>query len=481
MLPTVEPYGPRLNMIDVEPLCIPKLDTVFVPAKLWNDRYQQLAREHSDSRRVRIQVSRPDGDAWAHDTRLLPDEPRYGPINLRYLERLLKFLIWAWGGNRVAIQGAPELVKSLQQRYASDGERAFDYEFMGKTCFLAPFIIEAADNLPKPASDTFQSAAKRELAGCRIGFDLGGSDRKCAALIDGEVVFSEEVKWDPYFQSDPEYHLAGIQDSLERAARHLPRVDAIGGSAAGVYVQNEPRVASLFRGVSKTDFQRTIRPIFQRLQEQWPDAPFVVQNDGDVTALAGSISMGVNGILGVSMGTSLAVGYINQAGAITGWLNELAFAPVDYSPEAPADEWSGDAGCGVQYFSQQAVGRLAPVAGLELSADLTLPEKLEAVQEKMNQGDERAAAIYESIGVCFGYSIAHFADFYSFEHLLFLGRVSSGEGGAVILQSAQEVLKKEFPALAEQIDLRTPDEKMKRHGQAVAAASLPVLKTKASS
>ena len=64
-------------------------------------------------------------------------------------------------------------------------------------------------------------------------FDLGGSDRKVAAVIDGKVVFSEETVWDPYFQSDPQYHLDGIMDSLRKAAAHLPRVDGIGGSAAG--------------------------------------------------------------------------------------------------------------------------------------------------------------------------------------------------------------------------------------------------------
>ncbi|MGE9297234.1 MAG: ROK family protein, partial [Puniceicoccales bacterium] len=295
------------------------------------------------------------------------------------------------------------------------------------------------------------------------------------ALIDGEVVFTEEIKWDPYFQNDPRYHIEGIQDSLERAAKHLPRVDAIGGSAAGVYVNSEPRVASLFRGVPKDDFQRAIRPIFQELQKQWNDVPFVVHNDGDVTALAGAMSLGANGVLGISMGTSEAAGYINREGVITGWLNELAFAPVDYRMEAPADEWSGDRGCGVQYFSQQAVGRLIGPSGLEIDQDLPLPERLEMVQDKVKKGDERAFAIYQTIGTYFGYTVAHYSDFYDFQHLLFLGRVSSGQGGQIIQQQAERVLADEYPELADKIAISMPDEKMKRHGQAVAAASLPVL------
>jgi predicted NBD/HSP70 family sugar kinase len=313
----------------------------------------------------------------------------------------------------------------------------------------------------------------RHLNGCRIGFDLGGSDRKAAALIDGEIVFSEEIAWDPYFQKDPAYHIEGVHDSLKRAAAHLPRVDAIGGSAAGVYVNNEVRVGSLFRGVPPVAFEAHIRRMFFTLQERWGGVPFEVVNDGEVTALAGSMAMNDNAVLGVSMGTSQAGGYVTPAGNITSWLNELAFAPVDYRADAPRDEWSGDRGCGVQYFSQQGVGRLAAVAGFGFPSTLPLPEQLIAVQDAMKAGDARARAIYETIGICFGYSIAHYADFYELRNLLVLGRVSSGEGGDLILARAQAVLRDEFPALAETIRLRTPDEKSKRHGQATAAASLP--------
>lgn len=464
-----------IKMIEVKPKYQPELDPGFVPAKLWNERYRKLANEHAGSREVSIRISRPGGAAWVYRTRLLPDESGCEAVNLRYLERLVKFLLWAWGGNVVSIAGAPRLAGMLSGIYAPAGERAFDHEFMGRTCFLADLRIEAVADIPGHEAVQETITAGRDVSGCRIGFDLGGSDRKCAAVIDGEVVFSEEIKWDPYFQSDPAYHLAGIQDSLERAASRLPRVDAIGGSAAGLYVENEPRAASLFRGISREDFDRAIRPLFRQLQERWGGVPFVVQNDGDVTALAGAMSMGENGVLGISMGTSEAAGYIDNSGQITGWLNELAFAPADYRPNAPVDEWSGDHGCGVQYFSQQAVGRLIAPAGIDVKADIPLPEKLELVQEKLEQGDERAAGIYQTIGTYFGYTIAHYADFYDFRHLLYLGRVSSGEGGHLIQEEAERVLRDEFPALSETITIRMPDEKMKRHGQAVAAASLPLM------
>jgi predicted NBD/HSP70 family sugar kinase len=318
----------------------------------------------------------------------------------------------------------------------------------------------------------------RHLDGFRIGFDLGASDRKCAAVADGKVIFSDEVAWNPSAQADPQYHFDGIHDSLKRAAAHLPRVDAIGGSAAGVYVDNEVRVGSLYRSVPRELFDSRVRRLFFELQAAWGGIPFEVVNDGEVTALAGSMALGDNAVLGVAMGSSLAAGFVTPRGAITTWLNELAFAPVDYREDAPADEWSGDGGVGVQYFSQQAVRRLLEPAGIHLPAEAPLPAMLERVQELVAAGDGRARKIYETVGVWFGYSIAHYADFYGFRNLLVLGRVLSGEGGNLILHLAEKVLKEEFPEVAERIRFHIPDEKEKRHGQAIAAASLPAIRVK---
>lgn len=315
------------------------------------------------------------------------------------------------------------------------------------------------------------------LDGCRIGFDLGGSDRKCAALIDGEVVFSEEVEWDPYFQSDPEYHRTGIRHSLQRAAEHLPRVDAIGGSAAGVYVNNEVRVGSLFRGVADDVFDREVRRMFFDFQKEWNGVPFVIVNDGDVTALAGSMATGATGVLGVAMGTSEAVGYVTPEGRITRWLNELAFAPIDFqdAQTAGVDEWSGGVGVGAQYLSQQSVGRLATRAGIEFGDEVGLPDRLKEVQRRMEAGDSAAKDIFSTVGRYFGYAVAHYADYYDIREVLALGRVTSGAGGDLLLEEAQAVLRAEAPELAEKIGFRQPGEKEKRHGQAIAAASLPAI------
>jgi predicted NBD/HSP70 family sugar kinase len=461
--------------LDVRCKIRPVLDTDFLPAALWNRAYAARVAAEPRSRPLVLALQRPDGLCYRHELRILPHTGDNVALNLRYVERVVKFLLWMKGGSRIFVGGCDELADALRGIYAPTGARAFDVDLIGHKVFLDALRVEACRSEDVPAAKEPTVALGRHLDGCRIGFDLGGSDRKCAAVIEGRVVHAEEVAWDPYFQKDPQYHIAGIRDSLRRAAAKLPRVDAIGGSAAGVYINNEPRAASLFRGLAPEDFDRHIRPLFHQLRKEWNDVPFEVANDGEVTALAGSMAMNDNAVLGISMGTSVAAGYCDERGRITTWLNELAFTPVDYRADAPADEWSGDLGCGVQYFCQQGVARLATQAGLAFPSGMKHAERLVEVQKLMAAGDERARRIYETIGVCFGYAIAHYAEFYPLRNLLILGRVTSGRGGAVILEHAGAVLRAEFPTLAEQIRLRTPSEQDKRHGQAIAAASLPAI------
>jgi predicted NBD/HSP70 family sugar kinase len=452
----------------------PEVDPEFLPAVLWNRAYAAAARASPGSLVLGIALARQDGTVFRHRVRILPPSASTAALNRTYVERLVKFLLWQKGGSRILVTGCDRIARMLTGCYTATGLRAFDRDFLGRRVFDEPIEVRAVKKLP-PAHET-QKPLGRHTQGCRIGFDLGGSDRKAAAVVDGKVIFSDEVKWNPYFEKDPTYHLDGVNDSIRRAAAHLPRIDAIGGSAAGVYVNSEPRVGSLYRGISEPDFDRHIRGLFRALKDWWGGVPFEVVNDGEVTALAGSMSMRSNAVLGISLGTSTAAGYVTPEGRITPWLNELAFVPVDYRAGAPADEWSGDTGVGVQYFSQQAVSRLLPAAGIALPAEMPLAERLVEVQRLMAAGDPRARRIYEAIGIYLGYGIAHFADFYEVESVLVLGRVTSGEGGDVIVATAERVLKDEFPELAERIRLCTPGEMEKRHGQAIAAASLPVVR-----
>lgn len=451
------------------------MDPGFVPATLWNRRYRSLLRKTSRSEPLSFALEQSDGAVSIFETEILPHSAPFQALNLRYVERLLKFLLWQRGGSCVTIGGNPTVAAAMARVYSPNGERAFDHDFIGRKVYGHPLEIRSSTFAATPRAYQPSIRLGRHFDGCRIGFDLGGTGRKCAALIDGQVVFSEWVAWNPCFESDPAYHYAAINDTLRRAAARLPRVDAIGGSAAGIYVNNEVRAASLFRSVGAADFQASICPMFLRLAREWGGVPFEVANDGEVSALAGSMALNENSVLGISLGTSQAGGYVDAAGGILPWLNELAFTPVDFRQDAPLDPWSGDAGCGVQYFSQQGVSRLLAAAGIPATSDATDAERLSQVQELMAGGDPRSRAIYETLGIYLGYSVAHYADFYSLRHLLLTGGVTSGPGGQVMAAAAQRVLSDEFPGLSESVCLHLPDEKEKSCGQAAAAATLPKL------
>lgn len=452
------------------PRVAPPLDPDFRPASL-----ATAAVEAAGGPVVEAALEQADGSIHRFQTRLLdPSLAAAAECNPLLLERWCKFLLWACGGWRLWIAAPAALVDGLRRHYAESPTGRFDSELIGGRVYDHPIQVEGvakAEELPAARSATV--ALGRHWEGCRIGFDLGGSDRKVAAVIDGRCVFSEETVWDPYFQADPQYHFDGVMDSLRRAAAHLPRVDAIGGSAAGVYVNNQVRVASLFRGVPPDLFASRVRGLFGELRAAWGGVPFDVVNDGEVTALAGSMSMGQNSVLGLAFGTSTAAGFVTAEGTITSWLNEMAFTPVDFRLDAPRDEWSGDRGCGAQYLSQQAVARLLAPAGVEHDVAAPPAEKLKLAQKLMAEGDERAARIYDTVGVYLGYALGHFATFYPMRHVLALGRVMTGKGGDRLLAAARSVLELEFPAVAAGLALSTPDEKERRHGQAVAAASLP--------
>ncbi|HOS93046.1 MAG TPA: ROK family protein [Armatimonadota bacterium] len=455
------------------PAVAPPLDPRFRPAALANRALRQAAEAAGKSAPLAIALERGDGSISTYrTTAVAPGGPQH-EANLEYAERIVKTLLWQRGGWRVIIGGPDGIGEHIRQVYSPSGPRAFDHEFMGGV-YEKPFTVDVTDADRVPDTQEATAPLGRHLEGCRIGFDLGASDYKIAAVIDGESVFSDEIVWHPREQTDPDYHYEKIMEGLKMAMAHLPRVDAIGGSSAGVYINNRVRVASLFRGIPKDLFDAKIAGMFVRIGQEL-GVPLEVINDGEVTALAGSMSLEDNPVLGIAMGSSEAGGYVTPEGNVTGWLNELAFVPFDYQPEAAVDEWSGDRGVGSQYLCQTGVIRLAPAAGIDLSAWATPAEKLKAVQDLMAAGDERVPPIYESIGSYLGYAIAHYADFYELKHVLVLGRVTSGAGGQLIIDRANRVLGEEFPELAARITVSLPDERSRRVGQAIAAASLPAI------
>ena len=451
-----------------------KLDPEFQPLSVVVREMRDETKENGQD--VIVAIERNKGQISTYKTRIYPDGTGHDEENFRFIERIAKSLLWIAGGYKIFIAGSEVVGNKIKEAYTPNGIRAFDEDYMSGV-FEHPFEVVVCPLEDAPEENYVAESVGRHLDGCRIGFDAGGSDRKVSAVIDGESVYSEEVVWFPKLNSDPEYHYQGILEAMKTAASKMPRVDAIGVSSAGVYIENRTMAASLFLKVGKEDFDKRIKNIYLDVaKEIGENIPVVVANDGDVTALAGARDLNDDSVLGIAMGTSEAGGYIDQQGNITGWLNELAFVPCDFNEKAMVDEWSGDYGCGVKYFSQDGVIKLAPYAGIELDESLSPAEKLKVVQGLMEKGDQNAADIYDTIGAYFGYAIAYYSEFYDIKHVLIMGRVTSGQGGQILLSRAQEVLDVEFPELAEKIKLHIPDEKSRRVGQSVAAASLPEIK-----
>jgi predicted NBD/HSP70 family sugar kinase len=455
----------------VVPRFLPPLDPDFRPAALANRAFEQAAAK--DGVPIVIGLECSDNEVARFETVVFPQDHPRAQEDLYYVERIVKFLLWQKGGYKVYIGGPRFIGDHIRKVYAADGERKFDYHFMGEQVYERTFTVVPCDPADVPPARESGKELGRHLDGCRIGFDLGASDRKVSAVVDGQPVFSEEVIWEPRKHADPDYHYREIVAALQTAAAKMPHLDAIGGSSAGIYIENRPMVASLFRAIPPERYGE-IKSLFQRIQKEF-GVPLEVINDGDVTALAGAMSLEDNGVLGLAMGSSEATGYVNAEGRIMGWLNEMAFAPIDYNPSAAMDEWSGDIGVGASYFSQQCVFRLAPKAGIEIPGDITDAEQLKIVQGKLEARHEGATQIWQSMGIYLGYGLAHYAAFYDIKHLLILGRCTSGRGGDLLLEGARQVLEGEFPELAARLHVQLPDEKSRRVGQSIAAASLPAI------
>ena len=236
--------------------CAPPLDAGFLPMGKWMAAYEAAAREP-----IAIAVVRGGGQAVVFRSAIRGNLPA---ADLRYVERCVKFLLWSAGGCQVKISGCDALTETIADAYAG----SFDANFMS-TIYAQPFSVSACteDALPSPREDSLRGGGHTE--GCRIGFDAGGSDYKIAAVRDGAVVFSQEVPWRAKQESDPAYHFQQIRAGLRAAAAHLPRVDAIGVSTAGVVVDNRPMISSLFSAVPQEKLGEA-RTVFARAAAAWP-------------------------------------------------------------------------------------------------------------------------------------------------------------------------------------------------------------------
>ena len=457
-------------------MILPVLDKEFKPAIIELRRFNEDVLKSNNMQHLIIAVKRNSGYVYRKEFDVFKDgidDER----NVFIVERLIKSILWVVGGYEIYISGSKYIYEKIKDFYRVGGLREFDYNFMSNVYEHEVKVIYKEENeMPKEKKSSVPAGG--HLDGRRIGFDAGGSDRKVSAVVNGKTIYSEETVWFPKLNSDPKYHFDGIYAAMKTAIDKMGGdVDAIGVSSAGVYIDNKAMVASLFIKVAKDDFDKHIKNIYMdvthKLEEELGHKiPLIVANDGDVTALAGAMELKDNCVLGIAMGTSEAVGYVDENGNLTGWLSELAFVPVDFNKNAMVDEWSLDFGVGCKYFSQDAVIKLALRANIKLDDNLSLAEKLKYVQGLNTSTSSEANKIFESIGVYLAYALAFYAEFYQIKHVLILGRVTSGIGGDTILSVCKETLNKEFPEYSH-FNIQMPSEYMRRVGQSIAAASLP--------
>jgi len=450
----------------------PFYDKGFKPIELELRSFHENVRKSRKGQLLKIACERSDKEISVYEIDIFQDNSQYSYKNEYIVERLIKSLLWIRGGHKVYIGGSQSIFSRIKLLYSADGARAFDAMIMSKI-YEKPFEVEYIGLTEFPKESEVSRSIGGHIKGYRIGFDVGGSDIKVSAVIDGTDIYSEEIVWNPKTEYDPEYHFNKMYEVMKKAAGKLPKVQAIGVSAAGIYINNRVMVASLFKHLPDDVFDKHVKNIFLEIQREMGNIPLVVANDGDVGSLAGSMALEDSNVLGIAMGTSQAGGYVDENCEIKGWLNELAFVPTDLSDQAAFDDWSGDIGCGTSYFSQDAVIRLANFAGINFDKRLTPAQKLQIVQKDLQKGCERAKHIFGDMGIYLGYTIPYYAEFFDIKHVLLLGRVMSGLGGNVIIDTARKVLRDEYPHLHQKIYLHLPDEKTRRVGQCIAAASLP--------
>jgi hypothetical protein len=229
----------------VEPKILLPLDNDFRPAVLWNHTFLDSVRNSKKSVPLSIAIEKEDDSVLVYKTQIFSNESNFASSNYFYVEQLIKTLLWVYGGYRIIIGGPKQIGEYIKKLYSQKGKRAFDANFMS-SIYEKPFTVEIYDIEKIPPAKEKSIPIGGHLEGCRIGFDLGASDRKVSAVIDGKVVFSEEVVWNPSIQTVPCYHYHEIMSMLHRAAAHMPCVHAIGGSSAGIYINNRVMCASIF-------------------------------------------------------------------------------------------------------------------------------------------------------------------------------------------------------------------------------------------
>jgi len=190
----------------VTPNFIAPLDPEFLPLVLVRREYQKEVEASGSVCDCALVIERHNSLRSRFDFQVLEPDDRNIEKTYRYVERMLKFLLWSRGGWKIMFAGPPDVGGRIRGDYSSTGCRAFDIELMSMA-YRRPFEVALVDLAEVPEANEAPLRIGGEPDGCRIGIDLGASDYKISAVVDGDIVYSDEIPWDPKPQSDPQYHL----------------------------------------------------------------------------------------------------------------------------------------------------------------------------------------------------------------------------------------------------------------------------------
>lgn len=419
--------------LNLDPVIKPHYDPTFIPIHVFNKSYRKELEESSHRESFSFGIMRGSVCIKKVELEILRDES-LKEETLYYAERQVKSYLWVLGGDGIVLDGPEYLCEYLKKHYCEGGPRDFDVSFFQevfKKTFRVDcdqsFMLVERDSIKETSGSTYQH---------KIGLDLGGSVIKAAALQGERIVFTKEEAWTPKINSDINYHYQMIKSLIIEASGHLPGFDFLGVSAAGIVIDNQVLVSSLFREIpARENYQNLLKAIAEEF-----GVKLQVANDGEVFALASKTASRSSSVLSLTLGTSTGGGYVSPEGRATNWINELAFVPLDVSDQAIQDEWSKDHGVGVSYLSQDAVVKLAKASGMNLTGE-TDALQFKGVLEALHQGSPEARQIFKDMGIYLAYALMYYREFYEIKHVVLGGGVMASLHGQIILESAREALE----------------------------------------
>lgn len=232
-------------------------------------------------RGVELTVSLESGGAVRRQFRLgLPDieSPKLG----RYLRTYVHNRLWAIGAERVVLDCDQDLFDKIASAFRPGGEFSHQVAMMSEI-YGCHFEIVRGDarDAAGGASGTTQQPGRPKV-GKHIGVDLGGSDAKVVALVDGELRHHEKRDWKPKSFREGRQAVSVVCDLVKNALAKsgIDSPDGVGISSAGIVVNDRIMASGIFGGLPAEEFQEWIVPMGERVSEAFGGVPIGVAHDG---------------------------------------------------------------------------------------------------------------------------------------------------------------------------------------------------------